>query len=235
MIAYHISQINLGQLENIFFYLVLDNVKALFKLERQKKVMEKLAICQASIQPTCFSILVINDALCKEIDVFFQHTNAFAEYMFSPFYFSPMPREQIERLMCETLKEMYLCDESKANFPVDALYLETVFPDFFSMLHQTVSVYTVTVNEYAYLCLFLYPHYMERVYQEHAKLRRPGMSKEQNAQVHDQVADLVKNRGLRLSTKTFRALLQECLSNLYIHSTSKEDILRNVEERQIDA
>lgn len=43
------SEISLGSLENIFFYLVLDNVKALFKIERQKKLIEKLAICQASI------------------------------------------------------------------------------------------------------------------------------------------------------------------------------------------
>ena len=42
-------EVDLGSLENIFFYLVLDNVKALFKIERQKKVMEKLAICQAHV------------------------------------------------------------------------------------------------------------------------------------------------------------------------------------------
>lgn len=43
------NKFNLGALENIFFYLVLDNVKALFKIERQKKVIEKLAICQTHI------------------------------------------------------------------------------------------------------------------------------------------------------------------------------------------
>ena len=46
------------------------------------------------------------------------------------------------------------------------------------------------------------------------------------------VNDLIQRRGLRLGNKTFRALLQECLSNLYIHATSKEDILKNVEDRQ---
>ena len=39
------AQISLGALDSIFFYLVLDNVKSLFKIERQKKVIEKLAIC----------------------------------------------------------------------------------------------------------------------------------------------------------------------------------------------
>ena len=34
LMAEYISKIDLGPLENIFFYLVLDNVKALFKLER---------------------------------------------------------------------------------------------------------------------------------------------------------------------------------------------------------
>ena len=37
--------IDMGQLENIFFYLVLDNAKTLFKIERQKKIIEKLSIC----------------------------------------------------------------------------------------------------------------------------------------------------------------------------------------------
>jgi len=208
---------------------VLDNVKALFKLERQKKVIEKLAICQTHVQPTCFSIIVVNDALVQEITVFKEQTNVFDEYMFSPFYFSPMSRPQVERLMIDTLREMYLSDIDRSNYAVDRKYLDTVFPDFFHLLYQTVSNYTVTVNEYAYLCIFLYPHYMEAVYQEHAKLVTVG--EEHIALIEAQVEELVKKRGLKLGNKTFRGLLQECLSNLYIHATSKEDILKNVEER----
>jgi hypothetical protein len=34
----------LGPLTNFYFYLILDNVKTLFKIEREKKVIEKLAI-----------------------------------------------------------------------------------------------------------------------------------------------------------------------------------------------
>lgn len=126
---------DLGTLENIFFYLVLDNVKALFKIERQKKVIEKLAICQAHVQPTCFSIIVVNDALVQEIAIFGKSVNVFDEYMFSPFYFSPMPRAQIERIMTDTLNEMYLTDERRANYPIDFKYLGTVFPDFFHLLY----------------------------------------------------------------------------------------------------
>ena len=126
--------ISFGALDNVFFYIILDNVKALFKIEKNKKVMEKLAICQTHIQPTCFSMVVINDAFVKEIEVFGTSTNVFDEYLFSPFYFSPMAKNQIERLMLETLHEMFLTDEFKPNFQIDQLYLNTVFPDFFALL-----------------------------------------------------------------------------------------------------
>ena len=108
------------------------------------------------------------------MEVFGTDTNCFDEYIFSPFYFTPMSRSQIERLMIDTLREMYLCDISSPNYRVDIKCLDTVFPDFFALLFQTVSNYTVTVNEYAYLCIFLYPHYMEAVYQEHNKLFTAG-------------------------------------------------------------
>ena len=66
--------------------------------------------------------------------------------------------------MLETLHEIFLTDENKTNFAVDSKYLTVVFPDFFHLLYQTVSNYTVTVHEYSYLCVFLYPDYMEAVY-----------------------------------------------------------------------
>ena len=90
LLQHRISEISFGALDSIFFYLILDNVKALFKIEKTKKVMEKLAICQTHIQPTCYSMIVINDALVKEVEVFGTSTNVFDEYMFSPFYFKPM-------------------------------------------------------------------------------------------------------------------------------------------------
>ena len=37
-------EVSLGPLDHFFFHLVLDNVKSLFKIERQKKILEKLAI-----------------------------------------------------------------------------------------------------------------------------------------------------------------------------------------------
>ena len=86
-------RVSFGAFDNLFFYLVLDNVKALFKIERHKKVIEKLMICQTHIYPSCFSLIVINDALVKEIDVFHVNQNVFEEYLFSYFYFSPMTRK----------------------------------------------------------------------------------------------------------------------------------------------
>jgi hypothetical protein len=57
----------MGPFEHFFFYLVLDNVKSLFKIERQKKILEKLAINQVHLEPRCFSMIVINDSLVQEV------------------------------------------------------------------------------------------------------------------------------------------------------------------------
>ena len=40
-----------------------------------------------------FSIVVINDSLTNEIQVFKEHTNVFQEYMFTSFHFNPMNGE----------------------------------------------------------------------------------------------------------------------------------------------
>jgi len=64
----HISECPQLKLLNLHFYIVLDNVKSLLKIERQKKVIEKLAITQSLVNsPTLFSICVINDSLTDEI------------------------------------------------------------------------------------------------------------------------------------------------------------------------
>ena len=126
---------SLGALDRPFFYLVLDNVKALFKIEKHKKVIEKLAICQNHVQPACFSMIVVNDALAKEIEVFGTQTNVFSVYMFSHFYFSPMSRAQIERVMQVMLHEMFLTDENAQHYLVDKAHLDTVYPDFFSLVY----------------------------------------------------------------------------------------------------
>ena len=122
--------------KNFFFYLVLDNVKALFKIERQKKVIEKLAICQTHLQPTCFSIVVINDALVQEIQVFKEQTNVFDEYMFSSFYFSPLTRQHLQEIMKCTLTEMRLTDQETEEADIDQHYIDIVFNDFFGMIYN---------------------------------------------------------------------------------------------------
>ena len=120
--------------DKFFFYLILDNVKALFKIERQKKVIEKLAICQTHLNPTCFSIVVINDALVQEIQVFKEQTNVFDEYMFSSFYFSPLTKQHLHEIMKNTLCEMRTVDQDTDEAEIDRKYLETVFNDFFGMI-----------------------------------------------------------------------------------------------------
>ena len=141
-----------------------------------------------------------------------------------------MSRPQIERLMRETLSEMFLADEQSEHYQVDSKYLDAVFPDFFSLVYQKVSNFTVTVNEYAYLCVFLFPHYMAAVYAEHKKLGSV-LADTQRDLIWATMDDLVARRGLKLGNKCFRSLLDECLSNLYIHATSVDDLKRNVDEK----
>jgi hypothetical protein len=68
-------------------------------------VLEKLAICQSHVQPTTFTIVVVNDALAQEIQVFKEHTNVFEEYMFSTFCFNPMDQTQLYRIMYDLLDQ----------------------------------------------------------------------------------------------------------------------------------
>ena len=90
----------------------------------------------------------------------------------------------------------------------------------------------MTVNEYAYLCVFLYPHYMSQVYAEHKKLGL--VPEESQGQIWATMEELVSDRGRKLCDKSFKALLEECLSNLYIHATSVNDLMRNAEEQMAD-
>jgi hypothetical protein len=75
--------------------------------------------------------------------------------------------------MKTTLEQMRL---SNPNHPeqeeIDNEYLDTVFEDFFSIVWNQLSMYTVSIKEYAYMCLFLYPHYMEKVYLLNGEIKR---------------------------------------------------------------
>ena len=87
---------------------MFDNVKSLLKIERQKKVIEKLSITQSLINsPSLFSICVINDSLTDEIQVFKEHTNVFQEYMYTYFYFEPMNDEQLKAILWESMSNAY--------------------------------------------------------------------------------------------------------------------------------
>jgi len=71
---------------------------------------------------------------------------------------------------------------------------------------------------------------MAAVYEEHSRLGH-APTEEHQAAVKATIAELVAKRGLKLGNKSFRKLLDECLSNLYIHATSVEDLKRTVEEK----
>jgi hypothetical protein len=103
----HARPCSLDSLRTVYFYLVLDNVKSLLKIEKQKKVLEKLAITQSMIQPSCFSIIVINDALVQEIEVFGDGPNVFEEYQFNTFFLEPCSRPMLERVLLQIVEERF--------------------------------------------------------------------------------------------------------------------------------
>ena len=88
------------------------------------------------MNPTLFSIVVINDALVQEIQVFKEQTNVFDEYMYSSFYFSPLNRNHLYNIMKMTMTEMRITDQQTQESEIDEKYLMVVFPDFFNMIYN---------------------------------------------------------------------------------------------------
>ena len=83
-------------------------MKSLLKIERQKKVIEKLSITQSLVNsPSLFSICVITDSLTDEIQVFKDNTNVFEEYMYTSFYFNSMNMDQMKAILWESMTEAY--------------------------------------------------------------------------------------------------------------------------------
>tara|TARA_B110000285_G_scaffold132640_1_gene148855 strand:- start:606 stop:1001 length:396 start_codon:yes stop_codon:yes gene_type:complete len=131
-------------------------VKGLLKIERQKKILEKLSITQSLINsPSLFSIMVINDSLTDEIQVFKEHTNVFHEYMFSSYYFNPTEGDQLKSILSESMTQAY-----GGQCP----FLEHIFDNYFLHLTQFFKQYTNNINEFIYLFRFLYPKYTLKFY-----------------------------------------------------------------------
>ena len=87
---------------------MLDNIKSLLKIEKQKKVIEKLSVMQSLIDsPSLFSICVINDSLTDEIQVFKENTNVWQEYMFTSFFFEQMNEQQLKIILFESMSQAY--------------------------------------------------------------------------------------------------------------------------------
>ena len=110
-------------------------------------------------------MIVINDSLVQEVQVFKEHTNVFDEYMFVNFYFSPMSEPQLRRVLRELLIQHYH-NEHEDNPDDDrarVIYeqLPVVFDDFFHTLHHVVANDTVNINEYSYFFLMLIGQYLQ--------------------------------------------------------------------------
>ena len=76
--------------------------------------------------------------------------------MFLQVHFAPMNREQLKVIMWDTMVEAY---GDTCNFLIH------VYENYFSQLHQFFSQYTSNVWEFAYVMKFLYPRYVEKLYQ----------------------------------------------------------------------
>ena len=148
----------------------------------------------------------------------------FDEYMFSTYYFSPLSKTHMSEIMKLTMIEMRITDQNTEEANLDDKYLDVVFNDFFNMIYNQLSQYTVSIKEYAYMCLFLYPHYMEKVYAINKQITQLELQKKQRGYAQDELEitrlqseleTLIEQRGIRLSTKEYRGLLQEMLKNLY--------------------
>ena len=122
--------------------------------------------------------MVINDALVQEIQVFKEQTNVFDEYMYQTYLYKPMSYAHMAEIMLETLMALQFSandlkkdEDYDEREEIDRKYLNVVFKDFFNMIHADLSKYTVSIREYAYMCQFLYPHYMEKVYNLNSEIR----------------------------------------------------------------
>lgn len=154
---------------NLFFYLVLDNIAGILKIERTKKILEKLCIIQSLVTPACFAMLAINDSLVNEILVFKDYTNIFEEFMFFTFYLKPMSDTHLKNIIFEYLtskieleyegggrKKEELLAEDMAN-------LVSFYDHFFMIVNTKIKTYTHNINEYYYIFSFMLPEYIAPV------------------------------------------------------------------------
>ena len=78
----------------------------------------------------------------------------------------------------------------------------------------------MSINEYIYFFTFLYPEYMA-----------PAVKKVQSDPANriEECLPEIKHRANTLSSKIYRALVEQLLRNLYIHTCSKEDYQNELE------
>ena len=125
---------------------MLDNIKGLLEIERQKRCLEKFAIIQSMLQVAAgpmdddarsltyvdegsllsLSVIVINDCLIDEVQVFREHANVFAEHMFLQVHFAPMNKDQLKFIMWDTMVEAY---GDTCNFLIH------VYENYFNQMH----------------------------------------------------------------------------------------------------
>jgi hypothetical protein len=89
--------------------MVLDNASNILSVERHKKTVTKLCVAQSLAKQACFGILVIDTKLhggaLDGHDVFRDPMPLlYEEYMFAPFFLTPLSEEQLKRIIREAIQ-----------------------------------------------------------------------------------------------------------------------------------
>ncbi len=119
-------------LDQMFFFIVLDNAQGIIHIEKQKKIIEKLCIARTQITPVTYSLAIINDSLADEISDFGQPL--LQDYSFVTFQLKPLSREGIMALLKHVM----------GRFD----YIEELFPTFFNLVFAQFFQHSHNINEY---------------------------------------------------------------------------------------
>ena len=167
-------------------------------------------------------MIVINDALVQEVQVFKEQTNVFDEYLFSSFFFRPNCANMLGRVMRVMLRERFVDDagqdrQERAIRKLSEAFLDILYPDFFNFVHTTLRLYTTSINEYVYFINFLYPEFLLPVVKLYLEY-------EDSSGKLPETHYLNRVQPSFCNTRAFRTLMQVMTQSLYIHAASKEDM-----------
>ena len=102
-------------------------------------------------------------------------------------------------------------------------FLKHVFDNYCKQLYQQLSKLTNNLHELAYIFMFLYPSYINKLYKE---IQVKNLSPE----------DAINNNSLLVSLfdRSFKETINQVCSNLYMHMSSLNELQKEVKEKKDD-